>query len=97
MKAAEKAAWAVGGLGFVAAAAVGFDERPADGGGLVIAIASYAIGLHWIIAYLFDGTMYGALRLKPTHGATRTVVLVVGVVLAVVALRYALGFGELHF
>ena len=50
MKAAEKAAWAVGGLGFIAAAIVGVDERPADGGGLVIAIASYAIGLHWIIA-----------------------------------------------
>ena len=96
MKTAEKAAWAVGGLGFVAAAVVGLDERPADGGGLVIAIASYAVGLHWIIAYLFDGTMYGALRLQPTHGGVRTVILAVGVVLVFFALRYALGFGELH-
>jgi hypothetical protein len=96
MKTAEKAAWAVGGLAFVAAAAVGFDERPADGGGLVIAIASYAVGLHWIIAYFFDGTMYGALRLQPTHGAVRIVILAVGVVLVFFALQYALGFGELH-
>ena len=96
MKTAEKAAWALGGLGFVAAAIVGFDERPADGGGLVIAIASYAIGLHWIIAYLFDGTMYGAARLQPTHGGVRTVILVVGVVLTLYALQYALGLGGLH-
>src|SRR5262245_37114730 len=96
MKTAEKAAWAVGGLGFVAATIVGLDERPADGGGLVIAIASYAIGLHWIIAYLFDGTMYGALRLQPTHGGVRVIVLVVGVVLAFYALQYALGFGGLR-
>ncbi|HEY3518572.1 MAG TPA: hypothetical protein VGL98_16105 [Gammaproteobacteria bacterium] len=96
MKAAEKTAWAVGGLGFVAAALAGLDERPADGGGLVIAIASYAVGLHWIIAYLFDGTMYGALRLQPTHGGARIVVLVVGVALAFFALQYALGLGDLH-
>ena len=96
MKTAEKAAWAVGGAGFVAAAIVGLDERPADGGGLVIAIASYAVGLHWIIAYLFDGTMYGALRLKPRHGVVRIVILAVGVVLAFYALQYALGFGGLY-
>jgi hypothetical protein len=96
VKPAEKAAWVVGGLGFVAASIAGLDARPADGGGLVIAIASYAIGLHWIIAYLFDGTMYGALRLQPTHGGVRIVILVVGVVLALYALQYALGFGGLH-
>lgn len=96
MKTVEKVAWAVGGLGFVAAAVVGLDERSADGGGLVIAIASYAVGLHWIIAFLFDGTMYGALRLQPTHGGVRIVILVVGVVFALLALRYALGFGGLH-
>ena len=95
MKAAEKAAWAVGGLGFVAAAAVGFDERPADGGGLVIAIASYAIGLHWIIAYLFGGTMYGALRLQPTHRLARLAVVAFGVLLSFLALQYVLGFGGL--
>jgi hypothetical protein len=52
--------------------------------------------LPWIIAYLFDGTMYGALRLQPTHGGARILILVVGVLLAFLALRYALGFGELH-
>jgi hypothetical protein len=95
MKTAEKAAWALGGLGFIAAAVVGLDERPADGGGLVIAIASYAVGLHWIIAYFFDGTMYGVLRLQPTHAVARVVVLVAGVVLAFFALQYALGIGGL--
>ena len=93
MKTAEKVAWAVGGLGFVAAAIVGLGERPDDGGGLVIAIASYAVGLHWIIAYLFDGTMYGALRLQPTHGLARLAIVFVGVFLSFCALRYALGFG----
>ena len=96
MKAAEKAAWAVGGLGFIAAVIVGVDERPADGGGLVMAIASYAIGLHWIIAYFFDGTMYGVLRLQPTHRVARTAILAIGVALAFFALQYALGFGDLH-
>ena len=96
MKTAENAAWVVGGIGFIAAAIAGVDERPADGGGLVMAIASYAIGLHWIIAYFFDGTMYGVLRLQPTHRAARIVILAAGLVLAFVALQYALGFGDLH-
>ena len=96
MKTAEKAVWAVGGLGFIAAAIVGAGERPADGGGLVMAIASYAIGLHWIIAYFFDGTMYGVLRLQPTHRLVRILILAIGVALAFFALRYALGFGELR-
>ena len=95
MKTAEKIAWVVGGLAFVAAAIFGRGERPADGSGLIIAIASYAVGLHWIIAYVFDGTMYGALRLQPTHGVVRVAILFVGVVLAFHALRYALGFGGL--
>jgi hypothetical protein len=95
MKAAEKVAWVVGGLGFIAAVVVGTDERPADGGGLVIATACYAIGLHWIIAYLFDGTMYGALRLQPTDRVARFVILFVGVFLSFHALHYALGLGGL--
>jgi hypothetical protein len=95
MRAAEKIAWAAGGLGFLAAAIVGLDERPADGGGLVIAIASYAIGLHWIIAYLFGGTMYGALRLQPTHRLARLAVVAFGVLLSFLALQYVLGFGGL--
>ena len=97
MKVAEKTAWIVGGLGFVAAAIVGVEERPADGGGLVMAIASYAIGLHWIIAYFFDGTMYGVLRLQPTHGVVRILILAIGVALAFFALQYALDFGDLRF
>lgn len=95
MKTAEKVAWAVGGLGFVAAAIFGLEERQADGGGLIIAIACYAIGLHWIIAYLFGGTMYGALRLQPTHRFARLAVVVAGALLAFTALQYALGFGGL--
>lgn len=95
MKPAEKIAWAVGGVGFLAAAIIGLDERPADGGGLVIALASYAVGLHWIIAYLFGGTMYGALRLQPTHRLARLAVLALGVLLTFLALQYVLGFGGL--
>lgn len=95
MKPAEKIAWAVGGVGFLTAAIIGLDERPADGGGLVIALASYAVGLHWIIAYLFGGTMYGALRLQPTHRLARLAVLALGVLLAFLALQYVLGFGGL--
>ena len=95
MKTAEKLAWAGGGLGFLAAAVAGLGERPPDGGGLVIAIASYAIGLHWIIAYLFGGTMYGALRLQPTHRLARLAVVAFGVLLSFLALQYVLGFGGL--
>jgi hypothetical protein len=95
MKTAEKVAWAVGALGFVAAAMIGIEERQADGGGLIIAMACYAIGVHWIIAYLFDGTMYGALRLQPTHRLARFAVVLVGVLLTFTALQYALGFGGL--
>jgi hypothetical protein len=73
MKTVEKSAWAVGGLGFVAAAIVGFDERPADGGGLVIAIASYAVGLldHRLFLRRHDVRCVAA---TAAHGAVRIVV-----------------------
>lgn len=92
MKAGEKAAWAVGAAIFVIALVVGSSRRPADPA-LVIALATYFIGLHWIVAYLFDGTMYGALRLQPTDKVMRAVIMAIGVVLAVLALQFALGLG----
>jgi hypothetical protein len=41
--------------------------------------------------------MYVLLRLQPTHGDVRIEILAIGVVMAFLALRYALGFGDLHF
>ena len=93
MSTREKVAWVLGGLVLVGALVYGTDQRPVDGGGVVIASAAYVIGLHWIIAYWFDGAMYGALRLQPTHRAARVAVLVVGVGLVFFALQYALGLG----
>ena len=92
MKTGEKVAWAVGGAVFVGAFVVGSGRRPADPG-LVIALAAYFIGLHWIVAYLFDGTMYGAMRLQPTHKLMRAVIFGVGALLMVLALQFVLGLG----
>jgi hypothetical protein len=49
--------------------------------------------VHWIVAYLFDSTMYGALRLQPSRKLGRAVVMSVGVVLLVLALQFVLGLG----
>lgn len=95
MSAKEKVAWALGGVVLVSAIVYGTGRRPFDGGGVVIATAAYIVGLHWIIVYWFDGTMYGALRLQPTHKAARVAVLVMGVGLVFFALQYALGLGGL--
>jgi hypothetical protein len=92
MKTNEKVAWAVGVAVIAGALAIGDSRRPADPG-LVIAIASYFVGVHWIVAYLFDGTMYGALRLQPAHKLGRAAVMSVGVVLLVLALQFVLGLG----
>lgn len=92
MKTGEKVGWALGSAVFVVAFALGSARRPADPG-LAIALAAYFVGLHWIVAYLFDGTMYGALRLKPTHKLARGVVMAVGVLLAVCSLQFVLGLG----
>jgi hypothetical protein len=58
-----------------------------------VALAAYFVGLHWIVAYLFDGTMYGALRLQPSRKAARGAVMAVGVALAVFSLQFVLGLG----
>jgi hypothetical protein len=92
MKAKEKVAWALGVVLIVSAVAIGHTRRPADPG-LVIALASYFVGVHWIVAYIFDGTMYGALRLQPDHRLARAAVMSVGVVLSVLALQFVLGLG----
>ena len=92
MKAREKVAWALGVAVIAGALAIGHPRRSADPG-LVIALASYFVGVHWIVAYLTDGTMYGALRLQPAHKLGRAVVMSVGVVLSVLALQFVLGLG----
>ena len=92
MKAGEKVAWGLAVAVLVGALVVGFAQRPAEPG-LVIALASYLIGVHWIVAYLNDGTMYGALRLQPSHRLARALLMAVGVGLAVLALQFMLGLG----
>lgn len=92
MKAGEKVAWGLAAALLAAALVVGAPQRPAEPG-IVIALASYLIGVHWIVAYLNDGTMYGALRLQPSHGLSRALLMTVGVVLAVLALQFMLGLG----
>ena len=92
MKAGEKVAWGLAAALLASALVVGAPQRPAEPG-IVIALASYLIGVHWIAAYLNDGTMYGALRLQPSHGLARALLMTVGVVLAVLALQFMLGLG----
>ena len=92
MKTSEKIAWGLAVAIPAGALVVGAAQRPLEPG-LVIALASYFIGVHWIVAYLFDGTMYGALRLQPSHGLARALLMSVGVVLAVLALQFMLGLG----
>jgi hypothetical protein len=90
--AAQKLAWALGALVLVLALFIAPREQPADPA-LWMASVAYVIGLHWILAYCFDGPMYGALRLQPTQRLARAAVLVFGVALVVVALQFLLGFG----
>ena len=92
MKASEKVAWGLVVTLLAGALIAGSAQRPSEPG-LVIALASYLIGAHWIVAYLFDGTMYGALRLQPSHGLARALLMSVGVVLSVLGLQYMLGLG----
>jgi hypothetical protein len=93
MRTGEKLAWGLGVAILVAALAFGWQAESPDGGRLVMVVAAYLIGLHWTIAYYFDGTMYGALRLQPTHTAMRVAILFIGVALVVCALQYVLGLG----
>ena len=90
--AAEKVGWAIGIVALVAALSVRPAPRPVDAG-LWMASLAYLLGLHWIVAYVSGGTMYGALRLQPTQRLARTVIFVAGLFLVAVALQYLLGFG----
>jgi hypothetical protein len=83
MKTSEKVAWAFGVAVIAGALVIGHPRRPADPG-LVMALASYFVGVHWIVAYL---------RMQPSHKLGRTVVMSVGVVLLVLALQFVLGLG----
>jgi hypothetical protein len=93
MKVGEKLAWCLGIAILIAALAGGSLTPPIDGSRLLIVTVTYLIGLHWMIAYYFDGTMYGALRLQPTHTAMRVAMLFIGVALVVCALQYVVGLG----
>jgi hypothetical protein len=88
----EKLAWAAGIGVFVAAIRLAPAAAPVDTGTWMAGLL-YLIGLHWIVAYLFGGTMYGALRLQPSNRVGRTVVLGLGLVAVFIALQYVLGFG----
>jgi hypothetical protein len=90
--AAEKIGWAVGIIALVAVLTVAPATRPVDAG-LWMASLAYLLGLHWIVAYVSGGTMYGAMRLQPTQRLARTVIFAAGLFLVVVALQYLLGFG----
>jgi hypothetical protein len=88
---AQKLAWALGGL-VLALALFAPREPPADPAVWMASVA-YVLGLHWIVAYFFDGPMYGALRLQPTQRLGRAAVFVFGLALVAVALQFLLGFG----
>jgi hypothetical protein len=85
-------AWVLGGVVLVSTLLAAPATRPADAG-LWMASLAYLIGFHWIVAFLFGGPMYGALRLQPTQRIARAAVFVGGLLLVVVALQFLLGFG----
>ena len=89
---AEKLAWVVGGAVLLAALFYSPPARPADPT-LWMASVAYLLGLHWILAFCFGGTMYGAMRLQPSQRLGRTLIFVLGVLLVFCALRFLLGFG----
>ena len=90
--AAEKLVWLLGAAVLVAVLLAEPATRPLDAG-LWMASLAYLIGFHWVVAYLFDGPMYGALRLQPTHRIGRAAIFAGGLLLVVVALQFLLGFG----
>jgi uncharacterized cupredoxin-like copper-binding protein len=92
VKTSEKVTWGLAVALLAGALVAGSAQRPSEPG-LVVALASYFIGVHWIVAYLFDGTMYGAMRLQPSHALARAALMAVGVVLSVLALQFMLGLG----
>jgi hypothetical protein len=90
--AAEKLVWLLGAGVLIAALLASPAARPADAG-LWMASLAYLIGFHWVVAFLFGGPMYGALRLQPTHRGARAVIFAGGLLLVGVALQFLLGFG----
>jgi hypothetical protein len=88
----EKVAWAIGGVVLLAALLVSPPNRAVDATLWMTSIA-YLIGLHWVVAYCFGGTMFGAMRLQPTERIGRTVIFVFGLLLVFCALQFLLGFG----
>jgi hypothetical protein len=90
--AGEKAAWAVGSIVLLAALFAAPPDRPVDAT-LWMASIGYLIGLHWVTAYCFGGTMYGAMRLQPSQRLPRALFLGFGSLLVFFALQFLLGFG----
>ncbi len=89
---AEKLAWVVGSGVLLAALLSSPPNRPVDAT-LWMASLAYLIGLHWIVAFCFGGTMYGAMRLQPSHQVARGVIFAFGLLLVAFALQFLLGFG----
>jgi hypothetical protein len=89
---AEKLAWIGGGVVLLAALLYSPPDRPVDPT-LWMASIAYLLGLHWVVAFCFGGTMYGALRLQPSQRLGRAVFFAFGLLLVVSALQFLLGFG----
>jgi hypothetical protein len=90
--AGEKVAWAIGGVVLLAALLYSPPNRPVDPT-LWMASVAYLIGLHWVVAFCFGGTMYGAMRLQPSHRVGRAVIFAAGLALVFFALQFLLGYG----
>ena len=90
--AAQRLAWVLGGSVLVAALFASPDGRPLDAT-LWMAAVTYVLGFHWIVAYCFGGTMYGALRLQPQNRVARTGIFAFGLLLVFFAMQFLLGYG----
>ncbi len=93
MKRRPKGEWVVwtGGMLMLIGAVLWGSDSNRFSAELLMVIATYVLGLHWIVAYVFNGVMYGAIRLRPAHKLMRTVILALGILLVVLALWAALG------
>jgi hypothetical protein len=90
--AGEMVAWAIGSVVLLAALLASPPNRPVDATLWMTSIA-YLLGLQWIVAYCFGGTMYGAMRLQPSHRIGRALIFAVGFALVFFALQFLLGYG----
>jgi hypothetical protein len=88
----EKVAWAIGSVVLLAALLASPPSRPVDATLWMTSIA-YLLGLHWVVAYCFGGTMYGAMRLQPSHRIGRALIFAAGLALVFFALQFLLGYG----